>query len=641
MAALLMPVAAVAQEWTTYTYPEPGFTIQFPGAPAVETSTIKNATGVSLPMTRYAVRQDHINYTLSVVNYSSTNADALSTIIETERSLDASGKVTAASGARINRSFGRKLNVNGTDGSLSTIAIFFVNKHLYTLVSQAFAPNAVEKSGDAIRFQESLRFLEDNSGFFGLFGGANTASGADGAGGGRSRVAQNPPADAACTGKSAGDAVQPDTPGGPVAATCTLVARPNMPPNSAPDGPPGTQNLDGRRNAENQATPPAPAAFAAPAVTAAPRLRSPQISDDHHVTFRIYAPKASEVTFNADWIGATNMPMTKDDQGVWSTTLGPLDAQLYGYWFLVGGVRTLDPSNSETERDGNRFSSLLMVSGRADEMWNFKDVPHGTIEQVWYPSPTLHMDQRRMFVYLPPGYKANGTKKYPVLYLLHGAGGDEDAWMTMGRANIIMDNLIAADRAVPMIIVMPNGNATQSVAQGFGDGPTPSVQQVTAPAPNPGAAAISGPRPQLPAQPYAGAYPESIAKDIIPFVEKSYRVYTDKNHRAIAGLSMGGGQTVTTTNNNPNLFGYIGVFSAGGRVGDTTFESQLMEIKKDGVKLYWTGAGDTDMARAGTVALETDLKSKDFPTSYKEIPGRHYWFLWRDFLSDYAGQIFK
>jgi enterochelin esterase-like enzyme len=386
---------------------------------------------------------------------------------------------------------------------------------------------------------------------------------------------------------------------------------------------------------QNQAMPPG----ATPVVTTAPRLLSPQISDDHHVTFRLYAPKAYEVTFNADWIGATNLPMTKDEQGVWSTTLGPLDAQLYGYWFLVDGIRTLDPSNSETERDGNRFSSLLMVSGPADEMWNFKDVPHGTIEQVWYPSQTLHMDQRRMFVYLPPGYKANGTKKYPVLYLLHGAGGDEDAWMTMGRANIIMDNLIATTRAVPMLVVMPNGNAAQTVAQGFGDGPTPSVQQVTAPAPNPGGtpAASSGPPPQ----PYAGSYPESIAKDIIPFVEASYRVYTDKNHRAIAGLSMGGGQTVTTTNNNPNLFGYIGVFSAGGRVGDATFESQLLEIKKNGVKLYWTGAGDTDMARAGTVALETDLKSKDFPTSYKEIPGRHYWFLWRDFLSDYAGQIFK
>ncbi|MGC1459300.1 MAG: alpha/beta hydrolase-fold protein [Steroidobacteraceae bacterium] len=378
---------------------------------------------------------------------------------------------------------------------------------------------------------------------------------------------------------------------------------------------------------------------------ASPRLRSPELSDDHHVTLRIAAPKASEVTFNADWIGATNMPMTKDDQGVWSITLGPLDAQLYGYWFLVDGIRTLDPSNSETERDGNRFSSLLMVSGPADAMWDFKDVPHGTVEQVWYPSPTLHLDQRRMYVYLPPDYKAAGTKRYPVLYLLHGAGGDEDAWTTMGRANIILDNLLAAGKAVPMIVVMPNGNATQSVAQGFGDGPTPSVQQVTAPAPNPGPranpAASSGPRPQPPPQPYAGSYPESIVHDIIPFVQSHYRVYTDKNHRAIAGLSMGGGQTVTTTNNNPNLFAYIGVFSAGGRVGDPSFESQLMDIKHDGVKLYWTGAGDTDLARTGMMTLEVDLKAKGFPTSYKEKPGRHYWFLWRDFLSDYAGQIFK
>jgi enterochelin esterase-like enzyme len=396
---------------------------------------------------------------------------------------------------------------------------------------------------------------------------------------------------------------------------------------------------------QNQAAAPAAPGNAAAAIAPAPRLRSPQIADDHRVTFRIFAPKASEVTFNADWIGATNLPMTREDQGVWSITVGPLDAQLYGYWFLVDGIRTLDPSNSETERDGNRFSSLLMVSGPADAMWDFKDVPHGTVAQVWYPSPTLHLDQRRMYVYLPPDYKANGTKKYPVLYLLHGAGGDEDAWITMGRANIILDNLIAAGKAVPMIVVMPNGNATQSVAQGFGDGPTPSVQQVTAPAPNPAPggnpAANSGPRPQPPAQPYAGSYPESIVKDIVPFVQNNFRVYTDKNHRAIAGLSMGGGQTVTTTNNNPNLFGYIGVFSAGGRVGDTMFESQLMEIKKDGVKLYWTGAGDTDLARSGMMALETDLKSKNFPTSYKEIPGRHYWFLWRDFLSDYAGQIFK
>jgi enterochelin esterase-like enzyme len=388
--------------------------------------------------------------------------------------------------------------------------------------------------------------------------------------------------------------------------------------------------------AQAQATRPA----AAPAP--APRLDSPNISADHHVTFRIRAPKASEVTFNGDWIGATNMPMTKDDAGVWSITVGPLDPQLYGYWFTVDGVRTVDPSNIESERDGDHFISLVMISGSADAMWDFKDVPHGTVEQVWYPSPTLHLDQRRMYIYLPPDYKANSNKKYPVLYLLHGGGGDEEQWVSMGRANIIMDNLIAAGKAAPMIVVMPNGNATQAVGQGYGNGPTPSPQQARPAARNPvpppdANAPRTPPRPQ----PYAGSYPESIVEDVIPFVEKNYRVYTDKNHRAIAGLSMGGAQTLMTTNNNPNLFAYIGVFSAGGQVGDPTFESQLAQVKKDGVKVYWTGAGDVDMARAGTVALEADLKSKDFPTSYKEIPGRHYWFLWRDFLSDYGTLIFK
>jgi hypothetical protein len=257
LVALLMPVVAVAQEWNAYTFPDPGFTIQFPAVPVVGKGTVKNTTGVSLPMTRYVVRQDRIIYTLSVVNYSSTNADALSTIRETERSLGTSGKVTGATGARVNRSFGRELNLDGTDGSRSAIAIFFVNKHLYTVVGQALPPNASEKSDDAIRFQESLQFLDDDGGFFGFFGGSgrSRSGGAavdrpggaavdrsgdtaearpSSAAGARSKAVSNPPADATCAGKSAGDAVQLQTPGGPVAATCTLVARPNMPPSAAP-----------------------------------------------------------------------------------------------------------------------------------------------------------------------------------------------------------------------------------------------------------------------------------------------------------------------------------------------------------------------------------------------------------------------
>ena len=250
LTGLLTPIAAVAQEWTVYTYPDPGFTIQFPGVPAIETGTVKSATGVSLPMTRYSVRQDGINYTLSVVNYSSTNADALTTITETVRSLGASGKVTAATGARINRSFGRKLSIDGADGSRSAIAIFFVNKRLYTLIGRALPPDTAEESDDVIRFQESLQFLGDNSGFFGLFGGAstsntpqspkasntaNTTNRAGSVAAGRSSSADHPPADAACMGKSAGDAVQLETAGGPVPAICTLVARPTTPANSPPD----------------------------------------------------------------------------------------------------------------------------------------------------------------------------------------------------------------------------------------------------------------------------------------------------------------------------------------------------------------------------------------------------------------------
>jgi enterochelin esterase-like enzyme len=388
---------------------------------------------------------------------------------------------------------------------------------------------------------------------------------------------------------------------------------------------------------------PQPNPVAAPA-----KLKSPELSSDDKVTFRLSAPNATTVLLEGSWLGAVDLPMTKGAGGVWSTTIGPLSPQLYGYWFVVDGVRVLDPSNSETERDGSRYNTLVMVPGPASDLWTFKDVPHGTLEQIWYPSPTLHMDQRRMYVYLPVGYQTDTTKKYPVLYLLHGGGGDEDAWTVMGRATIIMDNLIASGKAAPMIVVMPNGNATQSVSQGFGYGPIPSPQQVIAPAPNPVGAPPAGPggrAPQTtgnPFPPYAGSYPESLVKDVIPFVEKTYRVVPDKAHRAIAGLSMGGGQTIVTTNNNPDTFDYIAVFSSGVQnASDPTFLSQLDAIRKANLKLYWTGAGDIDQAHDRTVALEAALKAKGFPTSYKEIPGRHYWFLWRDFLGDYASKIFK
>jgi enterochelin esterase family protein len=362
-----------------------------------------------------------------------------------------------------------------------------------------------------------------------------------------------------------------------------------------------------------------PAAPAKPAAAkpAGPRVVSPEILPDKRVTFRLYAPKAGAVVLNGNWDNGTNIAMTKDDQGIWSVTVGPLSDQLWGYSFSVDGVKVMDPGNGEYQRDGNRYDNLLMISGPWSERWEFKpDIPHGAVTAVWYPSPILKQKERRMYVYTPPDYftsKAN----YPVLYLLHGGGGDEDAWTTMGRANIILDNMIAKGECKPMIVVMPNGNATQIVSQGYAYGPTPPRQSVTAPAPPPVQAAQGGlgaraaapgaapgaAAPARPAQTYEGSYPHSLVKEIIPFIEKNYRVIANKDNRAIAGLSMGGGHTMTATNNNPGVFGWIGVFSSGPRQTDPNVEKQLAALAKSGVKLYWIGAGSTDTANAGAKNL--------------------------------------
>ena len=395
-----------------------------------------------------------------------------------------------------------------------------------------------------------------------------------------------------------------------------------------------------------QAPPQAQAGQAA-ARPAVPRPASPEIAPDKRVTFRLYAPKASEVLLNGTWDDGSNIKMTKDAGGIWSVTIGPMAPQLWAYSFSVDGSKVLDPGNAETQRDGSRYDNLLMVSGPESDLWDFKDVPHGTLEQVWFPSPTLKQSQRRMYVYLPPGY-ATSKAKYPVLYLLHGGGGDEDAWTVMGRANIIMDNMLAQGKCKPMLVVMPNGNATQTVSQGFGLGPTPARSMVVAPLPPPeqaaraAAAAGGAPAAPRPPQPYEGSYPHSLVKDVIPFVEKTYRVIPNMNNRAIAGLSMGGGHTLSATNNNPGVFGWIGVFSSGPRGEvDKTYTDQLAKLKASGVKLYWIGAGTTDTARQGAQNLSAMVKKLGFNNFYKEIPGRHYWFLWRDFLGDFGARLFR
>ena len=236
----------------------------------------------------------------------------------------------------------------------------------------------------------------------------------------------------------------------------------------------------------------APAAGQRAGAPQGPRVVSPEILPDKKVTFRLLAPKAGTVVLNGNWDQGTNIAMTKDDQGIWSVTVGPLGEQLWGYSFNVDGLKVMDPGNGEYQRDGQRYDNLLMITGPASDAWTFKpDIPHGTVSAVWYPSTILKQPGRRMYVYTPPGYESSNAK-YPVFYLLHGGGGDEDAWTTMGRANIILDNLIAAGKAKPMIVVMPNGNATQIVSQGYAYGPTPPVRAVVAPAPPPVQAAQGG-----------------------------------------------------------------------------------------------------------------------------------------------------
>ncbi len=389
-----------------------------------------------------------------------------------------------------------------------------------------------------------------------------------------------------------------------------------------------------------------------------PRIVSPEIHPDKRVTFRLSAPKAAEVLLNGNWDQGTNIKMAKDEAGVWSVTIGPLGEQLWGYSFNVDGLKVLDPGNGEYQRDGNRYDNLLMISGPGSDLWDFKpEIPHGTVHAIWYPSPILKQKERRIYVYTPPGYHSSNTR-YPVLYLLHGGGGDEDAWTTMGRAPVIMDNLIASGKAKPMIVVMPNGNATQIVSQGYAFGPTPPRQSVTAPAPPPvqaaqGLTAGRGPG-QTPAAPaaepakppargpvvYEGSYPHSLVKEIVPFIEKNFRVIANRDNRAIAGLSMGGGHTVQATNNNPGVFGWIAVWSAGGQ-NTPEFEAQLAKVRQGGVKRYWVGTGTTDFALKGSQTLFEVAKKAGLNASYHEAPGAHYWFVWRQFLGEYASILFK
>ncbi|WP_321344423.1 alpha/beta hydrolase-fold protein [uncultured Draconibacterium sp.] len=379
-----------------------------------------------------------------------------------------------------------------------------------------------------------------------------------------------------------------------------------------------------------------------------PRIVSPEINGSS-VTFRLRAPNASSVSVSGSWKSTDrSVPMVKDTAGIWSATVSNLTPELYNYTFSVDGVGLIDPTNpQQIIRDGSRYMSIFIIPGEESDMYAADvEIAHGDLEKVWYKSPTLDLT-RRMYVYTPAGYNES-TKKYPVFYLLHGAGGDEDAWSSMGRAVQIMDNLIAAGKAEPMIVVMTNGNANQAAARV--DYPVTQEQG--------GMRGFGS----------AGKFEQSIIDDVIPYIDSNYRTLTDRDNRAIAGLSMGGAQTTYAALNNLDKFAWVGSFSGAfvlwpnaravseggangpGRgpqllnleaVGNTVFPDLNSSVNSE-LELFYIAIGNDDFLFEANRQFKDWLKEEKINFVDIDTPGySHEWSYWRICLVDYASQLFK
>lgn len=366
---------------------------------------------------------------------------------------------------------------------------------------------------------------------------------------------------------------------------------------------------------------------------------SPEIHNDNTVTFRLKAPNAQQVQVTGDFLptqkvktpyGEFDAPGVADltqVDGVWEfTTAEALAPELYSYTFIVDGLKINDPSNVYTIRDVVSVTNVFIIGGERADLYKVNDVPHGSVAKVWYDSPSLGM-QRRLTVYTPAGYE-NGKKRYPVFYLLHGMGGDENAWSELGRAAQILDNLIAQGKAEPMIVVMTNGNAALQAAPGESS------------------LGYAAPSLQLP-KTMEGSF-ETAFPEVVKFIDSTYRTIPKKQSRAIAGLSMGGYHSMHISKQYPDMFDYVGLFSAAimpdkkvqSPIYDNLEEKLAVQFAKKPA-LYWIAIGDKDFLYQANCEYRKMLDQKGYKYGYYETGEGHIWKNWRIYLTEFVPMLFK
>jgi enterochelin esterase-like enzyme len=358
-------------------------------------------------------------------------------------------------------------------------------------------------------------------------------------------------------------------------------------------------------------------AFVGVAPVLAQPVVSPEVQSDGRVTFRLKAPDAKSVSVHCEGVKGTSM--VKDDQGVWSLTSDALEPDIYGYSFAVDGLRLMDPANSLLKYNLLSSDSLLHVPGPQTLPWEINDVPHGRLHHHFYKSAVAG-DERDFIVYTPPGYDPTAGKRYPALYLLHGYSDDSSAWSTVGCANVILDNLIARGEAKPMIIVMPLGYGTMEIVKG-------GWRRLGVP----------------------GLWEENVIKfrdclvtEVVPQVEKAYRVQEDRKSRAIAGLSMGGTESLAVGLNALDRFAWVGAFSSGGLGADFAAKFPTLDEKANArLRLLWISCGEQDGLLADNQRLCDWLKGKGVTYEWVKTPGQHSFRVWRRNLAQFAPLLFQ